>query len=120
MAVTKATLKASVLLACRAGPYTADAAFESRVEDLIAGVIRHVNAVMGWWYLRQGRTVTADQVEDELQALTYHGCCMAVHADLGRLERAQASAAVFQMLLHSFTAAHTAAGGGGAAASGGA
>ena len=106
MAVTKATLATAVLLAVRSGPYTADAAFADRVTAIVGSTIAQVNGMLAWWYGRQGHTVTADQVENDLEAIAYHGSCMAVFADLGRLERTQASAAVYGSLVQSFIKAY--------------
>jgi len=109
MALSLATLKAQVLLPLRSGPYTADAAFETRVNTLCQQFIQHLNAIQTWWYTRQGKTLVDESVENELALIAYEGSCMCVFADIGDVGRSEAHGKAYGVLL----AAHNAAYGGG-------
>lgn len=88
MALTKDDIQDQVLLTLRDGPYDSSTAFENRITTLVGYALRQVNIAFDWWYILEGRTITADQVEDELQALAYAASASLVLADCGHTERA--------------------------------
>jgi hypothetical protein len=102
MAVTVAEIQTRILATVQTEPYTADSSFGTRMTSLVTEMFAHILDNFGWWYARQGKTVTSGSLEAELAAIGYHGSAMVCYADMGNSEQAEIHKGVYEMLSRQF------------------
>ncbi len=76
MSYTVTTMKARILATLPTGPYTSDAAYETKIENAIKDTFNYLLLTMSWWFARNNVTVpdvSTGSMPDKLDALFYLG-----------------------------------------------